>query len=154
MCKKWNIICESGASKHSFFITSYLATFSMKHEKLWWGRSSDCGKFRLVSSDSREGYGIVCWTMYNKNNFPCHPLILNHLSLFGEGRESTKSCVLKIQYFVYDKISVFANRYFCYRCWNEHVARRRMSCPKKKFRVSFSLRKGKKRLFAIFFWVK
>lgn len=54
-----------------------------------------------------EGYGIVCRTMYNKNNFPCHLLILNHLSLFG-GWLGGGFGVLKIQYFVYDnKTSAF-----------------------------------------------
>lgn len=43
------------------------------------------GEFRLPPIDSKEGYGIVCSTMHNKNNFPCHLLILNHLSLFGGG---------------------------------------------------------------------
>lgn len=45
------------------------------------------GPFGLASNDSAlEGYGIVCGTMHNKNNFPCHPLILNHLSLFDAFR--------------------------------------------------------------------
>lgn len=54
-------------------------------EKAASGRNSDW--FRVIAG---EGYGIVCWTMYNKNNFPCHLLILNHLSLFDGGKKNLR----------------------------------------------------------------
>lgn len=83
----------------------------------------------------REGCGIVCSTMFNKNNFLRHLLILNHYYYLVMEK---KRCAWKIQYFVLKRrgksvhiTEIKINSLFCQKCWPKCDEGRRAARPKK-----------------------